>query len=308
MDRILGIIEGDQPGPLVICVAALHGNEQIGLHAFRNVFGAIMQHGIHVKGKIVGIAGNLKAIQSNVRFIDYDLNRVWVEDRINNICHGTSPELAEDEELVAIKDIIQKESQGVWTEKVLIDLHSTSSDKGNFLVVPSDEIDHPILKAVGLPIVVNLDNYLMGTLLSYYHKLGFVSCAFEGGTIGTNAVFQLHTSGLWEILDQSGCISHHDHELEDHYINQLEEVSRSLPEKVSATYRHSVHKQDGFRMLPGFHNFQPVQEGQHLAQDKNGPIYAPKAGMVFLPLYQTEGEDGFFLVEEIKELDTTITD
>ncbi|MBV6645558.1 MAG: succinylglutamate desuccinylase/aspartoacylase family protein [Cyclobacteriaceae bacterium] len=300
MDRLLGKIQGDQPGPLVICIAALHGNEQIGIHAFRNVYSSIVQNNIPFRGKFIGILGNIKAIESNRRFIDYDLNRSWDDEHFALISGGEG-QGQEDEEQLAISDLIQQESQGVFDLKILADLHSTSSDKGNFIVVPEDEANHPVIKALHLPVVVDLDRYLKGTLLSYYHHQGYVSFAFEGGMIGTEQVYQLHTSGLWEILETAGCISRHDHEHQDHYAKNLALISQQLPKQVKALHRHLVKKGDGFRMLPGFHNFQQIVAGQQLAIDHQGPIHSPMDGMIFMPLYQSEGDDGFFIVKEVGE-------
>jgi succinylglutamate desuccinylase len=299
MERVLGKIEGDYPGPLVICMAGVHGNEQVGIHAFRNVYSSIINHKIPIKGKLIGILGNMKAIRINRRYIDYDLNRAWTTDRINRVVENEIVNMAEDEEVKEIYEVIENESRGSYTEKVIADLHSTSADKGNFIVISEDEAVHPIIKALHIPTVIGLDNYLTGTLLSYWHQFGYLSFAFEGGMIGTNEVYQLHTSGLWEILDKSGCISHHDHEKEDHYLSHLQEVSEGLPKKVKVKYRKPVTKDDGFQMLPGFHNFQPVHQGQHLAFTNSGSIHAPMDGLLFMPLYQPEGEDGFFIVEEL---------
>jgi succinylglutamate desuccinylase len=301
MDRILGKIEGDLPGPLIICVAALHGNEQIGLHAFRNVISAIEHHQIPFRGKMVGITGNAKAIARNVRFIDYDLNRIWKQEYIDKLAYEGYEMLAEDEEMKDIMEVIDRESEGNYTEKILLDLHATSSDLGNFIVVPESESFHPVIKSIHLPVVVELNRYLEGTMIEYYHDKGYLAFVIEGGKIGTEGVYRLHTSGLWEVLDKIGCIHHHDHENEDHYQQQLAEISAHLPKKVKALHRHRLQKGDGFQMLPGFHNFQPIYKGQHLAMDKNGPIFAERDGMIFMPLYQNDGEDGFFIVQDISD-------
>ena len=300
MERLLGKIEGTLPGPLIICLAAIHGNEQFGIHAFRNVYSAILNHKIPFCGKLVGIIGNEKAVQSNRRFIDYDLNRCWTESHIEELLGGKNSK-AEDNELLAIHRMIKEESQGNYTMRVLSDLHATSSDKGNFIVVPEELGSHPIIQALQLPVALDLHKYLDGTLLSYYSEKGYLSFAMEGGQIGTSEVYRLHTSGLWEILEKAGAISQHDHEHEDHYANHLKEVSENLPSKVKVLYRHLVRPEDGFRMLPGFHNFQKIHKGQQLAIDARGNIVSPHDGMIFMPLYQNEGEDGFFVVEEISK-------
>lgn len=299
MERVLGILSGESPGPLVICVAAIHGNEQIGIHAFRNVYSAIVNHNIPLKGKLVGIAGNLKAIENNVRFLDYDLNRCWTDSMVQSILEDTFQQGAENDEVKELHKLIHEESAGDYTLKVLADLHATSADRGTFVVVPDNVSDHFVVEALQLPIVVGLHQHLKGTLLSYYHDRDFISFAFEGGTIGSQDAYRVHTSGLWEILEKAGCVSHHDHEVEDHYYQELAAAAESFPEKVEITHRHLVERGDGFRMLPGFHNFQPVTKGQLLALDQGGEILAPEDGMIFMPLYQSVGEDGFFIVREV---------
>ncbi|MEQ8240575.1 MAG: succinylglutamate desuccinylase/aspartoacylase family protein [Cyclobacteriaceae bacterium] len=301
MERLLGKIEGSEKGPLVVCVAGLHGNEQIGIHAFRNVFSAIQKHSIKIKGKLVGFCGNISAITTNRRYIDYDMNRVWFDHILEDISKGQSPIGAESKQVEELYHAIEAELVGGdYTCLIFADLHATSSVNGNFVVIPEDEADHPVIKSLKLPVVLEIDKYLEGTLLAYYHKKGFISFAFEGGTIGTEHVYQLHTSGLWEILDKAGMISEHDHEVEDHYANLLASVGAGLPRSVAILYHHKVKPTDQFRMLPGYKNFQPIHKGQHLAIDYAGNILAPFDGMIFMPLYQSEGEDGFFIVEEVK--------
>lgn len=293
----MGKIEGSEPGPLIICIAALHGNEQVGIHAFRNVHSAIENHKIPFKGKLIGLLGNIKAIQENRRFLDYDMNRAWTEDNLRRVFGEDQNTRLEDEEMRSLQNVIAQESEGEFTQKVMVDLHSTSSEKGNFIVVDEESATHSVIKALHIPTIIGLEEYLQGTLLEYYHQRGFISFAFEGGIIGTENVYQLHTSGLWEILDKSGCISHHDHEVEDHYAKLLETVSEGLPKKVYVKHHQRVTKGEGFRMLPGFHNFQKVHEGQHLAINNKGNVYAPLDGLIFMPLYQSEGEDGFFIAK-----------
>jgi succinylglutamate desuccinylase len=47
-------------------------------------------------------------------------------------------------------------------------------------------------------------------------------------------------------------------------------------------------------MEPGFANIHPTAAGTLLARDRSGEIRAPFDGVVLLPLYQPDGEDGFF--------------
>ncbi len=69
---------------------------------------------------------------------------------------------------------------------------------------------------------------------------------------------------------------------------------------IEVRHRHAVRPEDGFRMDPGFVNFQPVREGQLLAQDVHGEVLCPEDGLILLPLYQGQGDDGFFVAREVR--------
>lgn len=56
-------------------------------------------------------------------------------------------------------------------------------------------------------------------------------------------------------------------------------------------------------MNPGYENFQPLKKGEIIAHDRNGAIVVPMDGLMFLPLYQHSGDDGFFIVEEISVME-----
>ena len=42
-----------------------------------------------------------------------------------------------------------------------------------------------------------------------------------------------------------------------------------------------------------------VKKGELIAKDKNGDIFSPANGRILMPLYQKQGEDGFFIIKEI---------
>jgi len=48
-------------------------------------------------------------------------------------------------------------------------------------------------------------------------------------------------------------------------------------------------------MKPGYRHFQRVVKGETLGTDHGGEVRAREAGVVLLPLYQVQGDDGFFL-------------
>jgi hypothetical protein len=52
-------------------------------------------------------------------------------------------------------------------------------------------------------------------------------------------------------------------------------------------------------MRPGFNNFEPVQKGLPVALSNEESIEAPCNGNIFMPLYQKQGKDGFFIIKSV---------
>ncbi|MGI9545575.1 MAG: hypothetical protein ACR2MX_20095, partial [Cyclobacteriaceae bacterium] len=273
MKRILGAIENDHSDTLIILIGGVHGNEAAGVKAILEIFHQINIHRIQVNATLVGIAGNLQALAKNARYIDYDLNRCWENGRLNYLpeSHHTK---AEDVELQALWQAIEKYNTDSYKTKVLVDLHATSADTGNFIVIPEDEAHNPVVKSLKQPVVIDLDKYLKGTLLKFMHDRGFLSFAFEGGMIGSPEAVQLHVAGIWELLNAAGVVESSPDSLLG-YKEILDSFSDGLPSHIKVLYHHWIEDEDHFEMLPGYNNFQPVNEGEVLAYDKRGEVTAP---------------------------------
>jgi len=300
MRRVLGLVEGNSGGPLIILVGGMHGNEVAGIKAINEVFRAIRLNRIPINGTLVGLAGNLQAIAKNRRFIDYDLNRCWKPEFIESVYHKQHT-LAEDIELKTLHQHLLSYSDAGFAQKILVDLHTTSSEKGNFIIVSANEAGNSMVQSLKQPVVIDLDQHLTGTLLQYIQSHGFFSMAFEGGLIGSPQAIDLHIAGIWEILKSGGAIAPDANSSFVHLSKRLRRYSEKLPQLVRVRYHHKIKANHQFTMKPGFKNFQPVKQGQEVASDRDGSIYAPVAGLMFLPLYQSVGEDGFFIVEEVKK-------
>ncbi len=303
MERIIGEICGDESGPLIILLGSLHGNETAGIKAIEQVFRRIETEKIHIKGRIVGIRGNIQAYRVRKRFIDYDLNRAWTEEQINRLKdNGKSLYFTEDREMLDLIHFFETMFNHNQEEKICVDLHTTSSENGNFIVVPEYNSDHPVIRALKLPLILDLEKHIKGTLLSYLGQKNILSFAFEGGMIGSEIAVKLHVAGIWEILITAGSI----HVQQLNGLMQigalLQTFAAELPYKLRVKYHYWITQEDEFRMKPGFINFQKVKQGDIIAEDRNGAIVAPMDGLIFMPLYQRSGNDGFFIVEAIDSL------
>lgn len=69
------IIESNQPGPTVVILGGVHGNETCGVEALKTL------HNITIdRGTLILIYGNPQAIEQNVRYVEQNLNRMFCDD------------------------------------------------------------------------------------------------------------------------------------------------------------------------------------------------------------------------------------
>jgi len=301
MSRIIGELGGNDKGPLIILIGGLHGNELKGIKAIERVFKKIADDKLEIRGRIIGLKGNKKAIEKKVRYIDYDLNRCWTDEHIQHLSNSHLI-FSEDEEVLELNDIFEDLSSFKATKRVCVDLHTTSSDNGNFIVVPEVTSDDPVINALKLPLILDLEKHIKGTLLKYLTRKDYLAFAFEGGLIGSEVAVELHTAGIWEILLASGAVSPKQINGIMQIGTLLQTFAAELPHKLRVRHHYWITEEDNFRMKPGYLNFQKVKAGEVIAEDRNGPIMIPMDGLIFMPLYQRSGNDGFFVVEEIDPL------
>lgn len=308
--RIIGQYEGKYSGTLVFALAALHGNEPAGVEALKMLF-QLLEAEPHrnpnfvFSGKIVGLIGNLKAYESQVRYLKEDLNRMFYVENIAQIRarkqynNFLSPEESELLELLAVieTEIAIYQPQQIY----LIDLHTTSADGGIFSIAHIHEASLSLAKALNAPVVCGLAKGLGGTTLDYFCAKNFTNLpisavAFEAGQHTDPLSIRRSVAVLVHLLRAAGNVRISD--VESHHERILLRYSRTLPKVVDLCYVHHIRAGDGFQMLPDFKNFQAVKRGQPLARDNHGYIYAPEDALMLMPLYQQQGTDGFFLVKE----------
>ena len=272
-------------GPDVVIVGGLHGNEPEGLIAGQAVLEALRGVEAMLPGRVVLLAGNQAALRLSRRFLERDLNRGWREDAISRVRlrhqHERSREDREQLDLIACVETLGRDAdQGV----VLIDLHTTSAGAPPFSVIIDTPTNRHLAESVGLPVVLGFEEQVDSPILTWWHDQGWPGLGIEGGSRGDEAAPVHLASAIWRVMGALGW---------------------PLPEAVVAdepgrayriVYRHAVVPGAGFRMDPGYESFQAVREGQRLAQDCTGPIRSMCEGLIFMPLYQAQGSDGFFLL------------
>lgn len=297
-DRLLGRRIDGAGGPRLICLAGLHGNEPAGVAAIGRVFAALEGAQTPLEGGLVGLAGNLGALAAGRRFLDRDLNRLWHRDTLAAV-RGGATRFAEDAELAAIDAEITALINEAPGRVFFLDLHTTSGSGPAFAVLDDSLPNRRFALALPVPLVLGLEEELVGTLVFHLTSLGVTSVAFEGGQHEDPASVDRCEAAIWIALEAAGILPR---ELED----RAEEARRLLrenrgasPHLVEVLYRHRIAPLDAFRMEPGFASFDEVGDGQALGVDRRGVVVSPLAGRLLMPLYQAQGEDGFFVVTPV---------
>lgn len=299
LKHFIGDVRGDRPGPTVIAVAGIHGNEPTGVTAIEEVINQLIPLKEFLRGRFIGLKGNLAALERNVRFIDEDMNRLWITSLLDKIRRTSfdeiqSSERAELKELLTILDPI------VYTDEevIYIDLHTFSGTGAMFTITPKEIRHIELLSQLKIPLVFGIEHTLIGTSMEYVEDAGHVGFAFESGTHGTVMAENNAVAGLMTLMVDTGLIPADKLEKFGVYYAYLMEKVNGFPHKLDFIYKHIIEEGDEFKMNPGFKNFDPIEKGDWLATDRHGKIEAQNDGYILMPLYQEQGQDGFFIVRD----------
>jgi succinylglutamate desuccinylase len=291
--RIIAELRGLAPGPTLIVIGGVHGNEPAGIAAARAAIGTIDRAAI--RGELVALIGNLRAGAAGRRHLGRDLNRLWTEDhvaaarRLARAGEGGAPELDELVELAAVIDEAIGRARG---PVYVLDLHTTSAPSLPFAVVGPTAEHRRFVRAFELPGIIGLEEALPGVLTGYYGRRGCITLAIEGGQHAADATADNLAAIVTLAVEAAGVV----HALPGAAVARglLARVRGELPPLIEVAVRHPVRPEHAFRMEPGFANLQRTAAGTLLARDRGGEIRAPFDGILLLPLYQPDGDDGFF--------------
>jgi len=290
----------------VVAIGGVHGNEPAGVLALERLFDMLEEEprinpGFSFKGDLLALRGNLAALAAGVRFIDADLNRIWrpLDDGPEMILTSEDREL--HELLTAIETAVE---EAPLSELVLLDLHTTTATGGIFAITGDDIPSLSLAAEMAVPVIKGMLSGLQGTTLHYFRGDHFATnlpvraVSFEAGSHHDPHSVDLSLAATVNLLRALGCVREGD--VSTFHDDRLRQSSSHLPRLTELAYIHHIPHDgsDGFRMRSGFRNFQPVEKGEFIATDNNGKITVPVDGYLLMPLYQKQGDEGFFVVQD----------
>ena len=298
--HIIAEFIGDEAGETLIVFGGLHGNEAAGVAALDRIAASMNAAAPKIFGRVYLIAGNTRALVEGVRFLDRDLNRHWTPENIvrNQAATTSEPCFSEDIEQRELMAILRNIISTARNEVYAIDLHSTSADGVPFATVGDTMRNRRFAQKFPITILLGIEEQLEGTLLEYLNNIGVVTLGFEGGQHFAENTVDTHEALVRLALHETGIVRETDDKAVKNYAQHLRNVTQCR-RIVEVRHRHAIGPGNGFVMRPGYKNFDPLVRSEHLADDASGAIHAKEGGMILMPLYQTLGEDGFFIGREV---------
>lgn len=303
-EREIGRVIGDRPGATLIAVAGIHGNEQAGIHGARRVIERLSRGDVKLSGELVVFAGNVGAMREGKRYLVRDLNRVWTEAKVadlearaGHVQTGKAEEVildSEDREQLEILAAIRAVRARARGPVYLVDLHTTSAHGVPFALFGDTLAQRAFVSALPLPIIIGLEEQVDGVLSSYWTRHGCITFGVEGGQHHDQGSVDNLEAVLFLAAQAAGIFAPGAVEETRAAHALLESRRGNLPRFMEVVRRHAIAPEDAFTMEPGFKNLDHARAAQLLARDRNGEIRAPSDGLVMLPLYQPQGDDGFF--------------
>ena len=300
-ERLLGRVDGTQPGPLVVAVAGIHGNEPAGPIAVRRVLESLAAGALPLTGTVVALAGNLAALHLGRRFVDRDLARLWTPAEVERARGSEPPACVEQAELRELVRAIDA-TLGEFPDRdvLLVELHSTSGPGVPFQAINDTLHDRAIAFASPIPLILGIEESIRGSMLDYMERQGRSVLVIEGGQHEAPETADNLESALWTVLSGMGAVPAGASVVQAK-AGRLRKAAEGAPVITEVTYRHNVTPDDHFEMLPGFRHFQPIRRGELLAEDVRGPVRAPMSGLLLMPRYQGLGSDGFFITRPVRK-------
>ena len=329
-------LAGGSDGPLLLCVGGLHGNEPAGVRALADVVDGLEVRRDRMRGDFVAVAGNLGALAAGRRFVAYDLNRAWTAERVGKLggggelgssgelggggdlgssgelggggdlgrlgssSNGTEP--PEDREVRRLLEVLAQVEERRRGPVYVLDLHTTSGGGGAFTTTSDYLCNRRFAMEIPAPLVLGLDEAIEGTLIGYLDEFDYTTAVFECGQHAEAAAVERAAWGVWLAVRAAGLLEEADSPEARRGWKALRKAYRRLPRVLEVKHRHPVADEDRYMSRPGLLNFGPVRAGAVVGDDRRGPVTAPESGRILMPLYQEQGEDGFFVVREFSQV------
>jgi succinylglutamate desuccinylase len=304
-DRVIGRFSMARPGPMLVILAAMHGNEPVGVLAVENLLRLLHEEveknpDFVFAGSVIGIIANKDAFEKGVRYINQDLNRLWSIDHYYEIKDLSAAErTSEQTQIIEVIEAMREEINLTHPQQmVVLDIHTTSAHGGIFTLITEDPLSEQMAVELHAPVIKGMLNGIKGTSIHFFHgnNMGIPTTAigFEAGQHEDPQSVLIATSAIINCMRTIGNVNAKD--VENKHDILLQDFSKNLPKVSTYRSKYIIKDRAQFHMLPGFKSFDKVHKGQHLANDGTIPVHCEEDAYILMPLYQAQGSEGYYLI------------
>lgn len=294
VQRVLGTYTQSRPGPTLIVIVGIHGNEPSGVIAAQSVLSKLHECEPEMHGRLLVVVGNLPALAAQVRYLDEDMNRIWTAQRVETSRQADHISHSEEKELLEVLEVL--DAQTTPQESYFLDCHSTSSESVPYLSCVQHTESLRLAGEIPLFTVIGATSELSGVSDHYLIQQGYRGFTFEAGQHDRLSSIENQQAIMWTMLHRVGCLG----DPPAAWQAVLAKSQLDGPRYFRLQHAHPLQAESDFKMEPGFFNFQRVRAGDLLAWEGGQPVTAPCDGRIYLPLYQPTGDEGFSIIQQVE--------
>lgn len=269
-DSTIQVIESTLPGPTLLVLGGVHGDEQCGVDLVRSILTGAYSPVIR-RGKLIAALGNLAAIDAGKRCILHNLNRGFLPDKIPCNC-------AECARIDVLKKLMNDAD-------VLLDIHASfTPESETFLICERNAIS--LIEALPMEkVCFGFDTVQPGGTDYYMNSIGKVGICVECGYLGDPRSAEYARTSFETLLATMGMID--------------ESLSKKCDKKFFQA-RYQYFTRTDFRLAKPLSDFEEVREGQMIGLDGEREVRVDRNGAVLFAGNKIDrGREAFvFLTKE----------
>ena len=292
--RFLGRYGRGAEGNALIITADALENENRAVAAVRKVLKTLTKLKIPIKGQLIGLAGNTGSYKKELLG---EFKGSFASDSIpSNQDEYLGYNRAEE-----FVELIEEFEKITGSNVFYFDLKTSSNIHAPYLCHSRNANCSAFAASFPFYKVMGLDTYITDHLGFYLHAKNYTCSTLKVGTHPEFSAELIHESAIWWALVHIGCLREED--VPD-FIRHKEVLDGCCPEderqrSFEVIYKYSIKEDEYFRMIPGYRNFQKIQAGEVLATSDGASVISNWDGRIFMPLYHTQSNEGFFILKEI---------
>lgn len=258
---------GEKNGPTSIVLAGVHGDEKCGMEAFKKILSRLRIE----RGRVLFGYGNPRAIETNKRFTEANLNRMFKDDDLLSKNDKESYEYTRAQFLKKYLD----------QADVLLDIHASYTPGSKPFIICESNANN-IAKCLPFDLVVSgFDKLEPGGTDYYMNSTGKIGICAECGYLGDPRSTRTAEKSINAFLKARGHIAG-----STHIYSQSSIQMRTI----------YITKTGCFQLSKEFFDFEEIAIGQIIGTDDDQSVVADWDGViVFARNQQKIGEEAFLL-------------